>query len=83
METAVYAGTDGNYYTEWELWRRFESGRWTPIETLDAHGVEVVEAPDSAVVILWPVDERDLPARVDLRRLERGFEVVDRRPNAT
>ena len=75
-----YAGSDGSYYTEWEVALRMESGDWEPCMWDTETGWELVEG-DDRLVWLVPIEASELPAWVEVRETPEGpgDEVVDTR----
>lgn len=74
---ALYEGSDGRYYTDWQLTRRLRTDRWSLCirqRDLDRH---LVETSDGQLLLLTPTD--DLPEWAELRIDERGARVVDTR----
>ena len=56
----MYHGSDGDYYSETELWRQYESGRWQfCMGELDT-GREVVQTETGDLLTLTPVREGTL-----------------------
>ncbi|WP_129113199.1 hypothetical protein [Halegenticoccus tardaugens] len=80
----VYEGSDGRYYTECDLWERFESDTWRPCMWEPETGREFVETDRADLLSLAPVDAVDLPDGVEIR-YEGDFATVvdsrDRRPS--
>lgn len=80
MSLELFAGSDGRFYTGWQVGWRLESGRWRPCMWDTEAGWELVES-DDGLVWLWPVSREDLPSWTGLRAVQpgHGVEVVDRR----
>jgi len=74
----LYAGSDGRYYTDWQVSWRFENGEWRACMWDSDEGWELVEE-DNELVWLYPVEANDLPAWAELAPEGRGVTVVDRR----
>lgn len=77
----LYAGSDGRYYTDWEVSWHFENDEWRPCMWNSDEGWELVE-DDSELVWLCPADVEgveDLPDWAELRQEEHGVVVVDLR----
>ncbi|WP_199174710.1 hypothetical protein [Halegenticoccus soli] len=72
---SVYEGSNGRYYTENDLWERFESGAWTPRMWETDTGREIVETEAEEVLMLAPTDPVDLPEGVEIRR-DGGFPTI-------
>ena len=75
----VYQGSDGRYYTEWDIWERFESDEWRPCMWDPAAGWELVETEGKSLLRLHPVPMEALPAGVELDTEDRQPTVLDSR----
>lgn len=66
---ALFSGSDGRYYTDWQVRRRTESGYWR--RCLSQHDTQ------GPVRLLVAIDETNLVmlTRVDPETLPRGFEI--------
>ena len=53
----MYQGSDGDYYSEDELWRQYESGRWQFCMGEVDTGREVVQTETGDLLTLTPVRE--------------------------
>ena len=74
----LYAGSDGRYYTDWQVSWRFENDEWHACMWDTEEGWELVEE-DEELVWLAPVEREDLPDWAELRPKRHGTVVVDRR----
>lgn len=74
----LYAGSDGRYYTDWQVAWHFENGEWRACMWDTNEGWELVEHGDE-LVWLVPVGRDDLPGWAELRPEGHGTVVVDRR----
>ena len=74
----LYAGSDGRFYTDWEVTWRFESDEWQPCMWSSEEGWELVE-DGTELVWLYPVGREELPEWAELRPEGRGIVVVDNR----
>ena len=74
----LYAGSDGRFYTDWQVSWRFESGEWEPCMWDTEEGWELVDSTDG-LVWLYPADSDDLPGWAELEPAAHGVAVVDRR----
>jgi hypothetical protein len=76
----VYAGSNGRYYTDWEVATRMESGDWTPCMWDPEAGWGLVEGDEGAMWLV-PVERSALPPWAELRETPGGTgrEVVDTR----
>ena len=75
----VYRGSDGRYYTAWQLEQNIETARWKPCLHETETGRRLVSVGRNVLLFLTPVDVVDLPPWVviDVYRGERR--VIDRR----
>jgi hypothetical protein len=79
--TDVFAGSDGVYYTDWQVARRLEAGRWDPCMWDTENGWELVSDSEE-LVWLVPVPRAELPEWAEVRPLEEAepaTEIVDHR----
>lgn len=75
----LYEGSNGRYYTDCQLRRRFRTDRWKPCIRQRGPDRRLVETSDGSLLLLTPTDE--LPTWAELRIDDRGARVVDtRRP---
>ena len=72
----LYAGSDGRYYTDWQVSWRFENDEWRACMWDSDEGWELVEDGEE-LVWLDPVDRGDLPDWAELRPEGYGVVVVD------
>lgn len=74
----LYAGSDGRYYTDWQVSWRFENDEWRACMWDTEEGWELVEDDDE---LLWldPVEWEELPDWAELREEGHGVVVADRR----
>jgi hypothetical protein len=77
----LYAGSDGRYYTDWEVSWHFERDEWKPCMWDSEEGWELVEDGDE-LVWLYPRGIDDLPDWAELRQEGHGVAVVDLRDEA-
>lgn len=56
MERSVYAGSDGERYSEQGVWRRLEAGEWTVCCWDASTGQEWVITPAKGLLLLTPID---------------------------
>lgn len=77
---SLYAGSDGQYYTDWQVSWQFESDQWKPCMWDTNEGWEVVDNGED-LVWLVPVSPAELPEWAEIRPTQPGpgAEVVDRR----
>lgn len=75
----LYEGSNGRYYTEWQIETRLRTDRWKPCIRQCDSDRRLVETGDGTLLLLVPTD--DLPPWTELRIDDRGARVVDtRRP---
>lgn len=74
----LYAGSDGRYYTDWQVSWRFENDEWKPCMWDTEDGWELVEE-DSELVRIDPVEVTELPDWAELAPEGHGVVVVDHR----
>ena len=72
----LYAGSDGDYYGEVDIWERFEADRWVPFAWDPDSGAEWVETEDQELLELTPVTSGELPQNVAIVRTESGISAV-------
>lgn len=77
----IYAGTDGSYYTHWQLLQKVEDGDWRPCIRDRKAGTRLVATGDEDLLMLTAIDRSDLPDWLEVRIDDVGTRVVDtRRP---
>lgn len=76
---AVLAGSDGEYYTDWELERRLRTGAWKPCIRQFDPDRRLVETDGGRLLLLVPVDPDELPRWTELRVEGDSTRVVERR----
>lgn len=75
----LYEGSNGRYYTGWQVGRRLRTDRWKLCIRQRNPDRQLVETDDGGLVLLTPTD--DLPTWAEVRIDDRGPRVVDtRRP---
>nr|WP_090382875.1 hypothetical protein [Natronobacterium texcoconense] len=79
----VLAGSDGRYYTGWQVNRRFRTGDWTHCLRQRNPDRRLVETATGALLLLQPVDPDRLPGWVEIRVLGETARVVDTRRTAS
>jgi hypothetical protein len=75
----VFEGSDGRYYTDWQVRRRLRDGEWTVCMYQRAPHRRLVEIADNALLMLTPTDPDELPDGLEIRVIERRARVVDTR----
>lgn len=78
---SLFKGSNGSYYTDWQVHRRLQTGAWTHcIRQLDPDR-RLVETDDDALLLLVPIDAEELPSWAAVHVAACGVRVVDtRRP---
>ncbi|ELY72458.1 hypothetical protein CYV19_02820 [Natronobacterium gregoryi SP2] len=76
---AVLAGSDGCYYTEWQVKRRFRTGDWRRCLRQWSPDRRLVETATGTLLLLEPIDPERLPGWVEIRVLGDATRVVDTR----
>lgn len=75
----VLAGSNGSYYTGWEVRRRLRSGEWQcRLRQADPDRL-LVETDAGAALLLASIDPATLPARTEVRIEDGAARVVRRR----
>ncbi|WP_306059239.1 hypothetical protein [Natronococcus wangiae] len=78
---AVLEGSNGRYYTDWEVERRLRAGAWRRCLRQTDPGRLLVEVEAGVLLLLAPVDPDELPAWTELRIDGDSARIVDtRRP---
>ncbi|WP_320443078.1 hypothetical protein [Halosolutus halophilus] len=78
---ALFAGSNGRYYTEWQVRRRLSAGNWKRCIRQRSPDRRLVGTGDGALLLLVPIEPDELPAWAEIRVAGRGARVVDtRRP---
>lgn len=75
----LYAGSDEEFYTEYEVGYQIETGTWQPCMWDPDEGWELVETPDDQLLWLLPIDESDLPSNLEVQSSDVGKSIVDTR----
>ncbi|WP_243645263.1 hypothetical protein [Natrarchaeobius chitinivorans] len=76
---SVYEASNGRYYTDWQLHRRLESGRWRRCLSQRDPDRRLVEADGGELLFLTPVDPEELPNWTEIRIERRAAHVVETR----
>lgn len=74
----VYEGSDGRYFTDWEVARAIEAGEWHPCLRDEESGRRLVGTGD-ALLMIQPIAVEALPEWVELRADGDGVRAVDTR----
>lgn len=75
----VFEGSNGRYYTDWQVRTRLRSGEWTVCLRQRDPDRRLVETDDDALLLLRPVEPTALPAGLEVRVTGRRARVVDTR----
>lgn len=75
----VFEGSNGRYYTDWQVRRRLRDGEWTVCLHQRAPHRRLVETADDALLLLTPTEPDELPDGLEIRVTERRARVVDTR----
>jgi len=75
----VFEGSDGRYYTDWQVRHRLRTGEWTFCMQQRTPHRRLVETDDDALLLLVPIEPEELPAGREIRVTERRARVVDTR----
>ena len=78
MET-IYRCSDGSYYSDVQVWERFETGQWSPCCWDVDTGREWVENDTEELLCLDPVARSELPSGVQIEHASTGVLVRDER----
>lgn len=76
----VFEGSNGEYYTDWEVDRRLRTGVWRPCLRQIDPDRRLVEVEAGVLLLLAPIDPEELPASMELRVDGDSARVVDTRP---
>lgn len=75
-EAVVFAGSDGRYYTDWQVDRNLRTGAWRPCLEELTTGRRLVGVDDE-LVLLEPAEVEGLPDWICIQRDEAGPRVID------
>jgi hypothetical protein len=76
---AIFHGANDRYYTEWQVGRRLRTGAWTLCLRQRGPDRLLVEIEDGALLLLAPIEPRQLPAGIEVRVSGSHARIVDRR----
>lgn len=79
----LYEGSNGQYYTEWELSRKFRCGAWKLCLRQRDPDRQLVETGGKRLLMLTAVDLCEAPSWVEIRVRGERARVVDTRRFAT
>ncbi|MFC4438177.1 MULTISPECIES: hypothetical protein [Natrialbaceae] len=81
---AVFEGSNGEYYTGWEVDRRLRTDAWRPCLRQNDPDRRLIEVETGVLLLLAPIDPEELPASMVVRVDDDIARVVDtRRPLPT
>lgn len=75
----LYEGSNGRYYTEWQVHERLRAGEWKPCIEQRSPDRRLIGTDDEELLLLLPVDPVELPTWAEIRIDGRGARVVDTR----
>lgn len=75
----IVAGSNGRYYTEWQVERRLRTGQWRLCMRQRTPDRRLVETADEALLLLAPTDPDELPPGIEIRVFDGRVRVVDTR----
>ena len=76
----IYEGSDGNWYTCWQVEQRLLGGVWDRCLEDRTAGLRLVESvDDDELIMLTPIDVETLPPWLEVRSDGRRSKVVDTR----
>ncbi|RQH00531.1 hypothetical protein EA472_11135 [Natrarchaeobius oligotrophus] len=79
----MFEGSNGRYYTHWQLYRNLERGSWRLCIYQGRPERYLVEAADRRLLLLAAIDPEELPDWVEIRIEGSVARVVDRRRSAS
>lgn len=72
----IYRGSDGQYYGDVDLWKRFEPGIWIPCCWDEESGTEWVETEAGDLLVLIPTSRATIPYQVQIEQVAAGLSVT-------
>lgn len=75
----IFEGSNGHYYTDWEVTRRLHRETWQLCMHQRDPDRRLVETPDGGLLLLTPIDAGELPDWVEIRVIGDIARVVDTR----
>lgn len=75
----IYEGSDGQYYTDWQVGRKMNHGEWKPCIWDEETGRQLVGTGDGDLLMLISADAESLPEWAEIRSDEVGARIVDTR----
>lgn len=80
---AIFHGADDQYYTQWQVGRRLRTDVWTLCMRQHEPDRWLVETEDEALLLLVPIEPRQLPTGIEIRVSGSRARIVDRRGSST
>ncbi|AEH37712.1 hypothetical protein [Halopiger xanaduensis] len=75
----LYAGSNGDYYTDWEVTRNLRRGTWRPCIRQREPDRRLVETTGGGLLMLTAIEPTALPTWVEIRVAGETARVVDTR----
>jgi hypothetical protein len=75
----LFEGSNGRYYTEWQVRNRLRTGEWTPCLRQRVPERRLVETDGGALLLLTSTEPAAVPAGVEVRVADGRARVVDTR----
>lgn len=72
---SVYAGSNGRYYGDRDIWERLESGEWRPCCWNPETGTEWIETEAGELLVLEEIPRNELPESLALSQEEDGVSI--------
>lgn len=79
----LFEGSNGQYYTDWEVRRRLRRGAWRPCLRQREPDRRLVATADDHLLMLAPIDADELPDWVEIRVVGDAARIVDTRWTAS
>ncbi|QLG48598.1 hypothetical protein [Natrinema halophilum] len=76
---SLFEGSDGRYYTDWQVTERQRTGEWTLCIRQRAPDRRLVETDGGALLLLTPTELEELPSGIEIRVSDGRARVVDAR----
>lgn len=73
----LFEGSNGRYYTDWQVARRRRTGEWTLCMRQRTPDRQLVETDGGALLLLAPTDPETLPPGLEIRVRDGRARVVD------
>ncbi|WP_222918344.1 hypothetical protein [Natrinema sp. SYSU A 869] len=76
---SLFEGSDGRYFTGWQLERRLRTGVWSLCIRQRAPNRVLIETEAGALLLLTPIEPSGLPAGIEIRVFENSARIADTR----